>query len=183
VVALGPDVIIATGSPSVAELQQVTRDIPIVFVNVADPVTAGFVESLARPGGNITGYTPYEYGIGAKWLELLKEVAPTTTRVAFIRDPSNPAALGQFGAIQSVAPSLRIDLSLINMRDAANIENAVAAFARLPNGGLILTGSALPQAKPACCRQRLWLGSFAGLAGRDQGDRAAYPGVRQIQAR
>jgi putative ABC transport system substrate-binding protein len=143
VVALAPDVILATGSATVGPLLQATRIVPIVFVGVPDPVGAGFVESLARPGGNITGFTPYEYGIGAKWLELLKQSAPGVTRVAVLRDAAITAGIGMWGAIQSVAPSFGVELRPIDVRDAGEMERALAAFAGSPNGGLILTGSAL----------------------------------------
>jgi ABC-type uncharacterized transport system substrate-binding protein len=137
------DVIVANGSQAVSVLQQVSRTVPIVFVHVPDPVGAGFVDSLARPGGNATGFTPFEYGIGAKWLELLKEIVPTIRQAAVLRDPSNPAGSGQWGAIQSVAPSFGVELSPINTRaDTGEIERAVATFARRPNGGLIMTASA-----------------------------------------
>jgi putative ABC transport system substrate-binding protein len=122
---------------------QATRTVPIVFVNVPDPVGAGFVDSLARPGGNATGFINFEYGLGAKWLELLKQMVPELTRIAVIRDPAITAGIGQFGAIQSVAPSFGVELTPVNMRDAGEIERAVAAFARGSNGGLIVTGSAL----------------------------------------
>ena len=116
---------------------------PIVFVEVVDPVGAGYVNSLARPGGNATGFLFYEYSLGAKWLELLKELAPQMTRTAVIRDPTIPAGAGQFGAIQSVAPSIGVELSPLSVREPSEIENAVAAFARGSNGGLIVTGSPL----------------------------------------
>ena len=141
--ALAPDVIVATGSASTDPLLQATRTVPIVFVIVPDPVGAGFVDSLARPGGNATGFTSFEYGIGAKWVELLKEIAPRVTRAAVLRDPSITGGIGQFGAIQSVAPSLGVEVSPVNMRDASEIERAVAAFAGIPNGGLIITGTPL----------------------------------------
>jgi putative tryptophan/tyrosine transport system substrate-binding protein len=142
-VALGPDVILATASFSTGALLQATRSVPIVFTNVPDPVGAGFVESLARPGGNVTGFMGFEYGMSGKWLELLKEVAPGVTRVAVLRDPALPAGIGQLGAIQAVAPSLRIEVSAVNVRDTSEIEHAVAAFARAANSGLIVTQSAL----------------------------------------
>src|SRR5262245_5760058 len=142
-VMLAPDVIVTTGSSTVGPLQQATRTVPIVFVGTPDPVGAGFVESMARPGGNITGFTPFEYGIGAKWLELLKQSAPGVTRVAVLRDAAITAGIGMWGAIQSVAPSFGVELRPIDVRDAGEMERALAAFARSPNGGLILTGSAL----------------------------------------
>jgi ABC-type uncharacterized transport system substrate-binding protein len=142
-VALRPDVVMAISSPAVASLLQVTRTIPIVFAAVADPVGGGYVESLAKPGGNVTGFTAFEYAIAAKWLELLKEIAPSVTRAAVLRDSAIAGGPGQFGAIQSVAPSLRLELSPIDVRDAAEIERGVAAFARRSNGGLIITGSLL----------------------------------------
>ena len=119
-----------------------TRTVPIVFPVVVDPVANGYVDSLARPGGNATGFTPFEYGFGGKWLELLKQIAPGVTRVAVLRDPAISTGIGQFAAIQSVAPSLSMEVSPVNVRDAGEIERAVAAFARSSNGGLILTGSA-----------------------------------------
>ena len=127
----------------VGPLQQATRTVPIVFVLVPDPVGAGFVESLARPGGNATGFTQFEYSISGKWLELLKQIAPGVTRVAVLRDPATAAGIGQFGAIQAVAPSLGVELSPIDMRDAGEIERGITAFARGSNGGLIVTASAL----------------------------------------
>src|SRR5215468_9864106 len=142
-VALAPDVIFASGSAAVGPLRRATRTVPIVFVATSDPVGAGFVESLARPGGNTTGFTPYEYGIGAKWLELLKQIAPSVTRVAVVRDPAITAGIGLWGAIQSVAPSFGVELRPIDVRDPGEIERTVASFAGGPNGGLILTGSAL----------------------------------------
>jgi putative tryptophan/tyrosine transport system substrate-binding protein len=137
--ALAPDVILASGTPSVQALQQATRTVPIVFAIVADPVGAGFVDSLARPGGNVTGFTPFEYGMSGKWLELLKEVVPRVTRVAVLRDLT--IGLGQLGAIQSVAPSLGVELTPIGVGDPGQIERTVAAFARSSNGGLIVTAS------------------------------------------
>jgi putative ABC transport system substrate-binding protein len=142
-VALAPDVLLATGSSSVAALQQATRTVPIVFALVSDPVGAGFVDSLPRPGSNATGFTNFEYVISAKWLELLKQIAPGLTRVAVLRDSAIAAGAGQLGAMQAVAPSLGVELSPIGVRDAGEIERAIAAFARSPNGGLILTASAL----------------------------------------
>ena len=142
-VALAPDVILASGSPTVAALQQATRTVPIVFAQVVDPVGAGFVESLARPGGNATGFTSFEYGISGKWLELLKEIAPRVTRAAVLRDPAIAAGIGQLAAIQAVAPSFGVELSPVDVRDAGEIERAITAFARAPNGGLIVTASAL----------------------------------------
>jgi putative ABC transport system substrate-binding protein len=140
-VALAPDVILAAASPSLMALQQASRTVPIVFVQVIDPVGGGFVESLARPGGNATGFTLYEYGISGKWLELLKEIAPRVSRVAIIRDPTLTSGTGQFAAIQSVAPSLGVEVSPVNVRDAGEIERTLTAFARSPNGGLIVTAS------------------------------------------
>ena len=142
-VALAPDVILANGNAAVAPLLQATSTVPIVFVIVPDPVGAGFVDSLARPGGNATGFIAYEYSLAAKWLELLKQIAPSITRAAVLRDPALASGPGQFAAIQSVAPSLGVELSPVNVRDASDIERAVTAFARSSNGGLIVTGSAL----------------------------------------
>jgi len=142
-VALAPDVILATGSATVGALLQATRTIPIVFPIAVDPVGAGFVESLARPGGNATGFLLFEYGISGKWLELLKEIAPKLKRVAILRDPSIAAGSGQLGAIQSVAPSLGVELSPFGVRDGGEIERAIDAFARVPNSGLIVTGTPL----------------------------------------
>jgi putative ABC transport system substrate-binding protein len=142
-VALAPDVILAVGSPAVAALQQATRTLPIVFVNVADPVGAGFVDSLAQPGGNLTGFIVYEYGISAKWLELLKAIAPELKRVAVLRDAAIAAGPAQFGVIQAAAPSFGVEVRPVGVRDADEIERAVTAFARFSNGGLIVTGSVL----------------------------------------
>jgi putative ABC transport system substrate-binding protein len=142
-VALAPEVILTAGGRQVGPLQQATRTIPIVFVQVADAVGAGLVASLARPGGNTTGFTNFEFNISAKWLELLKQIAPRMTRTAVLRDPTNPAGTGQFGAIQAVAPSLGVEVSPIGLRDAAEIERGVTAFSRVPNGGLIVTPSGL----------------------------------------
>ena len=129
-VALAPDVILATGASTVGPLLQATRTVPIVFPVVADPVGAGFVDSLARPGGNATGFMQFEYSLSGKWLELLKQIAPSVTRAAVLRDPANAAGTGQFGVIQAVAPSLGVEVSPVNVRDAGEIERAVAAFAR-----------------------------------------------------
>ena len=142
-VALAPEVILAIGGATAGPLLQTTRTVPIVFTNVSDPVGAGFVDSLAQPGGNATGFILFEYGISAKWLELLKQIAPNVTRVGVIRDAALAVGPAQFGVIQAVAPSLRMEVSPINLRDAGEIERAVTAFARAPDGGLIVTGSAL----------------------------------------
>jgi putative ABC transport system substrate-binding protein len=137
------DVILASGTSTMAPLLQATRTVPIVFVNVADAVGAGFVDSLARPGGNATGFLQFEYGLSAKWLELLKEIAPNVTRAAILRDPGITAGIGQFAIIQSAASSLGIEVIPVNVRDAGEIERAVVAFGRFPNGGLVATTSAL----------------------------------------
>jgi putative ABC transport system substrate-binding protein len=142
-VALAPDVIFAPGSAGLGPALQATRSIPIVFALVPDPVGSGFVDSLSRPGGNATGFTAFDYGFGAKWLELLKEVAPNVTRAGVIRDPTIASGLGMWAAIQSASPATGIEVSPINMTDAGEIERAVAAFAQAPNGSLIVTGSAL----------------------------------------
>jgi putative tryptophan/tyrosine transport system substrate-binding protein len=141
--APSPDVILATGSAAAGPLLQATRTVPIVFVIVPDPVGAGFVNSLARPGGNATGFIQFEYSLSGKWLELLKQIAPGVTRAAILRDPAISGGVGQFAAIQSVAPSLGVEVSPVNVRDTNEIEQAIADFARSPNGGLIVTGSAL----------------------------------------
>jgi putative ABC transport system substrate-binding protein len=141
-VALAPDVILTSGNAGVAPLLQVSRTVPIVFAIVPDPVGAGFVDSLARPGGNATGFIAYEYSLGAKWLELLKQIAPSITRAAVLRDAALASGPGQFAAIQSVAPSLGVELTPVNVRDPGEIERAVTTFARSVNGGLITTGSA-----------------------------------------
>jgi putative tryptophan/tyrosine transport system substrate-binding protein len=141
--ALAPDVILAQAATTVGPLLQATRTVPIVFPGIVDPVGAGFVDSLARPGGNVTGFMNYEYSLAGKWPELLKEIAPGVTRVAVLRDPATPSGTGQFAAIQAVAPSLRVEVSPVNVRDAGEIERAVAAFARAPNGGLIVVATPL----------------------------------------
>ena len=140
-VALAPDVILVNGPAALAQLQQATRSVPIVFVNVVDPVGAGFVVSVARPGGNATGFMLSEYSTSGKWLELLKEIAPRVTRAAIIRDPTLTAAVAQFAAIQSAAASLGVELSPIDMRNTGEVERTIAAFARPPNGGLIVTAA------------------------------------------
>ncbi len=141
--ALAPDVILAHGASTVGPLLQATRTVPVVFPVAADPIGAGLVDSLARPGGNATGFMNFEYSVGGKWLELLKQIAPGVTRAAILRDPTITAGIGQFGAIQTVAPSLGVEINPINVRDAGEIERAVAAFARAPNSGLIVTASGL----------------------------------------
>ena len=142
-VALAPDVILASGGSNVPPLLQLTRTVPIVFTQVTDPVGAGFVESLARPGGNATGFTNFEYGISGKWLELLKQIAPGVTRAAVLRDPAIVGGVGQLGAIQGAAPSLGVEVSPVGVRDAGEIERAVGAFARGSNGGVIVLTTAL----------------------------------------
>ena len=139
-VALAPDVILASSS-AVAPLLEVTRTIPIVFAGIGDPVAGGYVDSQARPGGNATGFTVFEYSIGGKWLELLKEVAPRVTRIAVLRDSRVAAGPGLFGAVQALAPSIGVDLRPVDVRDAGEIERAVTAFAQSPNGGLVVFGS------------------------------------------
>jgi putative ABC transport system substrate-binding protein len=143
--ALAPDVILAHAATTVGPLLQATRTVPVVFPAVVDPVGAGFVDSLARPGGNATGFMNYEYSLSGKWLELLKQIAPSVTRVAVLRNADTPSGPGQFAAIQAAAPSLRVEVNPVNVRDAGEIERAVAAFARAPNGGLIVTASPLAQ--------------------------------------
>jgi putative tryptophan/tyrosine transport system substrate-binding protein len=145
---LSPDVNLAIASQAVQALQQASSTVPIVFTLVPDPIGAGFVDNLARPGGNITGFTTFEYGFGAKWLELLKEIAPGVKRVAVLRDPVNPAGSGQWGAFQSAASSAGVELTSINTRVATDeIERAIATFARQPNGGLIMTVSTTAAAR------------------------------------
>jgi putative ABC transport system substrate-binding protein len=140
-IALAPEVILASTSPSTAALQQASQTVPIVFAAVTDPVGQGFVASLPHPGGNITGFALYEYGISTKWLELLKEIAPHLTRVAVLRDPTLPFTSGELGAMQGVAPSLHVDVSAVNVRDTGEIERGITTFARQPNGGLVTLGS------------------------------------------
>jgi putative ABC transport system substrate-binding protein len=143
--ALAPDVILAHGSTIMGPLQRATRTVPVVFVSVADPVAGGFINDLARPGGNATGFTSSEYGMSGKWLELLKQIAPHVTRAGVIRDPDQVSGGGQLGAISAVAPLLGVEFNALGTRDAAEIERAVTAFARQPNGGLVITTSALAQ--------------------------------------
>jgi putative tryptophan/tyrosine transport system substrate-binding protein len=140
-VALAPDVILASTNSAVAPLQQATRTVPIVFAITVDPVGAGFVARLARPGGNTTGFSLYEYSISGKWLDLLKQVAPGVTRAAVLRDPATASGIGQFAAIQAVAPPFGVELSPVDVRHGGEIEQAITAFAHEPNGGLIVTGS------------------------------------------
>jgi len=140
--AFAPDVILASGTLSVAALRRVTRTSPIVFAGVSDPVGAGFVDTLARPGGNVTGFMIFEYSLSGKWLELLKEIAPWLMRAAFLRDSANPAGIAQFGAVQAVAQSLGVELRPVDTREAGEIERSIASFARAANGGLIVTPSA-----------------------------------------
>ncbi len=158
-IALEPDVILTGGSISIAPVLRATRTIPIVFVQVVDPVGGGLVESLARPGGNATGFTSYEYSLSAKWLELLKEIAPPVTRVAVIRDPTQAAGIGQFAVIQAAGPSLGVELRPINAPDKTEIERGIAAFARSANGGLIVvpggTGGNRDLFVPLAARLRL----------------------------
>jgi len=142
-VALAPDVILVNGAATMEPMLQATRTVPIVFTAVADPVGAGFVESLARPGGNVTGFLQFEYSLAGKWLEMLKQIAPGMTRAAVLRDPAISSGPAQFAAIQSAAPSVGVEVSAINLRDAGEIERGIAAFARAGNGGFILTSSGL----------------------------------------
>jgi putative tryptophan/tyrosine transport system substrate-binding protein len=138
-IALVPDVIVSVGSVALAPVQQATRTIPIVFVNVPDPVGAGFVQSMARPGGSITGFSNFEYSMSGKWAELLKQIAPRVTRAVVFRDPMSAAGIGQFAAVRSVAQSLNIELTPLDVRDTAEIERAVKEFAQVSNGGMIIT--------------------------------------------
>jgi ABC-type uncharacterized transport system substrate-binding protein len=142
-VALAPDVILASGTSALGTLLQATHTVPIVFVNVSDPVGSGFVDSLSRPGGNATGFMQFEYSLSGKWLELLKQIAPAVTRAAVLRDAALTSGIGQFAVIQSVASSVGVEVSPVNVREAGEIERAIAAFARSPNGGLVVTSSAL----------------------------------------
>ena len=164
-VALAPDVILATGGSNMGPLLQATRTVPIVFVQVTDPVGAGYVESLARPGGNATGFIPFEFGISGKWLELLKEIAPGIRRVAVLRDAALALGMGQLGAIQSVSPSFGVELRPVGVADADEIERGIATFARDPHGALILTVG------PAALRHREMI---IGLAARHKLP-AVYP--------
>jgi putative tryptophan/tyrosine transport system substrate-binding protein len=141
-IALAPDVILSSATPSTQALQSLTHTLPIVFVTVSDPVGAGIVESLAQPGGNITGFMNSEYSLSGKWLEILKQIVPSLARAAVLRDASNPAAIGQFSSIQAAAQPRAIEQQAVNIRDAAEIERALAEFARTPNGGLIVTPGA-----------------------------------------
>jgi putative ABC transport system substrate-binding protein len=142
-VSLAPDIIIANGSSAMDAMQRATRTVPVLFVVVPDPIGAGYADSLARPGGNATGFSQFEFGIGAKWLELLKEVASDLRQAGVVRDPTITAGPGQFGAIQSVAPSLGVEITPLNVRDATEIERVITTFARRANAGLVVTGSAL----------------------------------------
>jgi putative tryptophan/tyrosine transport system substrate-binding protein len=141
-IALTPDIFLASGTLSVVALQRATRTLPIVFVDVADPLGAGLVDSLSRPGGNTTGFMLFEYSLRGEWLELLKQIVPSVTRVAVLRNPATPAGMGQFGAIQGAAQSLGVEVTAVSVSDAGEIEATIAAFARSPNGALIVTGSA-----------------------------------------
>src|SRR5262245_42505853 len=142
-VALAPDVVVAVGAPSVVALQHAAHTVPMVFVNVADPVGAGFVDSLARPGRNVTGFMLVEYSLGAKWLELLKEIVPLLKLAAVLRDPAIASGPGQYGVIQAAAPAFGVELRAVGVGDAGEIERAITAFARSSNGGLIVTGATL----------------------------------------
>lgn len=148
-IALAPDVIVVSGSASAEPLLQATRTLPVVFINFPDPVGAGLIDSMSRPGGNATGFTNFEYSLSAKWLALLKEIAPQVTRVAVLRDATIAAGTGQWGAIQTAAPSLGVELIPVNMRGAAEIERSIVAFAGTPNGGMVVTQSGLALAQRA----------------------------------
>src|SRR6516162_6994645 len=141
-IALSPDIVLASGTLSATALQRITRTLPIVFVNITDPTGSGLVDSLARPGGNATGFMNFEYSLSGKWLELLKQIAPSLTRAAVVKHLTSPVDGAQFGAIQAVAPSLGVEVIPISLRDAGELEHAIAAFARSPNGCLIVTGGA-----------------------------------------
>ena len=170
--ALAPEVILAAGTSSTGPLLQATRTVPIVFTIVNDPVGSGFVDSLARPGGNATGFTSNDFSIGAKWLELIKEIAPRVTRVAVLRDASQGSAVSTFAAMQAMAPSLRVEVIPVNMRDASEIEQSVGTFARVPNGGLIPTSSAAAwrSVRPASpARRRRWRSSATSPVIRPKG--------------
>jgi putative ABC transport system substrate-binding protein len=156
-VALAPDIVLAGGTASVAALQHVTRTLPVVFAGVADPVGAGLVDTLARPGGNVTGFMNFEYNLSGKWLELLKQIAPRVTRAAVLRNPAIPAGIGQFSAIQAVAPSVGVEVRPIGVQDTGEIERALTAFARAADSGLIVTASALAS---------VHVDRIVGLAGR-----------------
>ena len=155
-VALAPDVVLAAAGSTIPALLRATRTVPIVFAQTPDPVGAGFVESLAHPGGNVTGFTTFEYSMTGKYLELLKEIAPRVTRAAVLRDAADPAGIGQWAALQSMAPSLGVEVILVGLRDAGEIDRAIAAFARGSNGGLIVTGSG-----PAAVYRELIIASAA----------------------
>ena len=141
--ALTPDIILASGTPGTMAVKQLTRTVPIVFTRVADPVGSGIVNSLARPGGNVTGFMNYEFSFGGKWLDLLREIAPHITRVAVFRDDTNPTGIAQFGVIQAMATSVGLQVTPVSVRDSDEIASAVEAFAQSPNGGAIMTGGAL----------------------------------------
>jgi putative tryptophan/tyrosine transport system substrate-binding protein len=143
--ALAPDVILAHGSSTVGPLLQATRTVPVVFPVIGDPIGAGFANSLARPGGNATGFLAYEYSLSGKWLELLKQIAPAVTRVMVLQDPDTPTGIGLFGVIQAMAPSVGVEVRPVNVRDVGEIEHDLAALARSPNGGLIVPASGLAQ--------------------------------------
>ena len=149
-VALAPEIIVASGSASMGPLMQISSTVPIVFLTVPDPVGAGYVNSLARPGGNATGFLLFEYSIGGKWLDLLKQIAPEVNRVAVLRDSAISAGLGQYGAVQSASSSFGVEVSAVNLRDASEIERDIAAFGATPGGGLIVSGS-----PPAIVHRRL----------------------------